>query len=97
MKVNICGHIHDVQYKEDCFDFETHYGMIDYKNCTITVNKDCPQNIQEETLCHEMVHGMLFHLGYQQYSQDETFVQALANAIYQGFKIRDIHGAIGKE
>jgi hypothetical protein len=35
-----------------------------------------------------MIHGILVHLGYTEQSQDETFVQALANAIYQGFDIR---------
>ena len=43
---------------------------------------------QEETIVHEMVHGMLVHLGYTEQSEDETFVQGLANAIYQGFDIR---------
>lgn len=43
---------------------------------------------KEETICHEMVHGILVHLGYTEQSQDETFVQALGNAIYQGFEIK---------
>lgn len=35
-----------------------------------------------------MIHGILVHLGYSEQSQDEQFVQALANAIYQGFDIK---------
>ena len=46
------------------------------------------EEAKEETICHEMIHGILVHLGYSQQSQDEIFVQALANAIYQGFDIR---------
>lgn len=42
----------------------------------------------EETLSHEIVHGILVHTGYQEYTGDEKFVQALANAIYQTFAIR---------
>ena len=61
---------------------------IDYKACEIRVNKDMSKEAKEETIIHEMVHGMLVHLGYTEQSDDETFVQALANAIYQGFDIR---------
>jgi hypothetical protein len=35
-----------------------------------------------------MVHGMLVHMGYDELSQDEQFVQALGNAICQGFEIK---------
>lgn len=34
------------------------------------------------------IHGILVHLGYTDMSNDEQFVQALGNAIYQGFKVR---------
>lgn len=43
---------------------------------------------KEETICHEMLHGMLVHLGFDELSQNEQLVQSLANAIYQGFMIR---------
>ena len=49
-----------------------------------------PEELKRETICHEMVHGILVHLGYQDKSNDEQFVQALANAIYQGFEIKDL-------
>ena len=57
--------------------------------CTIKVNKDMHSDMKNEAICHEMVHGILVHLGYQEQSQDEQFVQALANAILQGFDIRE--------
>ena len=88
MKVNICGIPHKVVVRKDHFDYDTHFGQIDYKKCEIAVNEDLSPEAQEETICHEMVHGMLVHLGYSEQSQDETFVQALANAIYQGFDIK---------
>ena len=44
--------------------------------------------VKEETLCHEMVHGILTHMGYDNLSNDERFVQALGNAIYQGFEVK---------
>lgn len=88
MKVNICGMPHTVIECEDNFDVDAHFGQIDYKACEIRVNKDMSKEAKEETIIHEMVHGMLVHLGYTEQSDDETFVQGLANAIYQGFDIR---------
>ncbi len=88
MKVNICGIPHTVIEREDYFDVDTHFGQIDYKACEIRINKDMSPEAKEETICHEMVHGILVHLGYTEQSEDETFVQALANAIYQGFDIK---------
>ena len=88
MTVNICGIPHTVIECEDKFDVDTHFGQIDYKACEIRVNKNMATEAKEETICHEMVHGILVHLGYSEQSQDEIFVQALGNAIYQGFDIR---------
>lgn len=88
MKVNICGIPHKVVECEDRFDVDAHFGQIDYKACEIRINKDMTEASKNETICHEMVHGILIHLGYNEYSQDEQFVQALGNAIYQGFEIK---------
>ncbi len=88
MKVNICGVSHEITECEDKFDVDCHFGQIDYKNCEIRVNKDMKAEAKEETICHEMIHGILIHLGYNEQSQDEQFVQALGNAIYQGFDIK---------
>ena len=88
MKVNICGIPHKVIECEDKFDVDAHFGQIDYKACEIRINKDMATEAKKETICHEMIHGILVHLGYSEQSQDETFVQALGNAIYQGFDIK---------
>ena len=88
MIVNICGIPHKVIECEDKFNADCHFGMIDYQACEIRINKDMPVEAKKETLCHEMVHGMLIHLGYSNYSSDEQFVQALSNAIYQGFEAK---------
>lgn len=89
MKVNICGILHEVIECEDNFDVDAHFGQIDYKACNIRINKDMAEEAKEETIIHEMIHGILVHLGYSEQSEDETFVQGLANAIYQGFDIKE--------
>lgn len=88
MKVNICGVPHEVVECEDKFNLDYHFGLIDYQTCEIRINKDLTEESKKETLCHEMVHGILIHLGYASYSSDEQFVQALGNAIYQSFEVK---------
>ena len=88
MRVNICGIWHEVIECDDHFNTDLHFGQIDYDKCEIRNNKNMHASIQEEAICHEMVHGILVHLGYNERSADETFVQSLANAIMQGFEIR---------
>ena len=88
MTIKICGVPHKVIECEDKFDVDAHFAQIDYKECEIRVNKDMSKNAKEEAICHEIVHGMLFHLGYSEQSQDEQFVQALGNAIYQTFELK---------
>lgn len=89
MKVNICGLTHNVIECKDNFDVDTHFGQIDYKKCEILINADMSEEAKTETVIHEMLHGILVHLGYAEQSQDEQFVQALSNAIYQGFEIKE--------
>lgn len=88
MIVNICGIPHKVIECEDNFNVDAHFGQIDYKACEIRINEDMTEESKQETICHEMIHGILVHLGYSEQSQDEQFVQALGNAIYQGFEIK---------
>lgn len=89
--VNICGVPHTIIEKEDVFNADgIHFGQIDYKKCEILVADDLSEDAKAETICHEMLHGMLVHLGYDELSQDEKFVQALGNAIYNSFYIKGV-------
>ena len=90
MTVNICGVPHTVTEYKDNFDTDIHFAQIDYKACEIRINQDMSDEAKKEALCHEMVHGILVHLGYNEQSQDEQFVQALGNALYQGFLIKEL-------
>lgn len=88
MRVNICGIPHEVKMVQDNFDIDCHFAMIDYKNAEIRVNKDMAREIKEEAVCHEIIHGILTHIGYDNLSEDERLVQALANAVNQAFAIK---------
>jgi hypothetical protein len=87
--VNICGIQHKIKLCDDNFNTDLHFGQIDYAKCEIRVNKDMPEAMQKQTLCHEMLHGMLILLGYNEQGQDEQFVQALSMAINQSFKLKE--------
>lgn len=88
MRINICGIPHEVVECEDVFDAEMHLGQIDYKQAKILINKDANIEIKSETLCHEIMHGILVHIGREDLSQDETLVTALGNSIRQTFDVR---------
>ena len=92
MKVNICGIPHKVIYCEDAFDLDTHYGQIDCGKAVIRISEGISPEQQDEALCHEILHGILVHIGKDELSQDEGFVQCLSNAIYQSFKVREEGG-----
>lgn len=85
--VNICGIPHEVEEVVDPFDGLTN-GQIIYGDCRIQLNAKLPIPMRNEALCHEMLHGILLHLGYNDLTEDEHFVQCLANAINNGFSIR---------
>ena len=89
MIVNICGVPHEVIECEDNFSDDLHLGIIDFKNAIIKINGSATKEIKEETICHEVIHGILVHIGRDELSQDETFVQSLSNAIFQSFTIKD--------
>lgn len=89
MIVNICGVPHEVVECEDSFNMDCHMGQIEYADAIIKINSRLKGASRKETLCHEMVHGMLIHLGYTDLASDETLVQGLGNAIMQGFDIKE--------
>lgn len=87
MTVKICGIPYRIVECEDAFDTSLHMGEIKYGLGEIRINKELTKEIKKETLCHEMVHGILVHLGYSNLCDDEQFVQAMGNAINQSFDI----------
>ena len=88
MRVNICGIEHDVIECKDNFNVDTHMGQIDYKECIIKINKDMPQQLKTATLCHEILHGILVHIGREDLSIDEQLITVLGNAINNTFSIK---------
>lgn len=88
MNVSICGIEHEIIECEDTFGTDTHMGEIEYGKCLIRINKNISTQLKKATLCHEILHGMLLHIGRDDLSQDEQFVTALGNAISHTFNVK---------
>lgn len=88
-KVVVCGVPYTIIEKEDSFDSDaTHFGQIDYIKNEIAINAKMADAQKRETICHEIVHAMCVHIGRGDLSNDEQFVQAMGNAIYNTFDLR---------
>lgn len=87
--VNICGIPHSVLLCDDNFDTDLHLGQISYASATIKINRNASEAMQMQALIHEMLHGMLIQIGRNEESNDECFVQSLANAINQSFTVKE--------
>jgi len=89
MKVNICGIKYDVIEKPMNFSAsDFNFGEIHYDNAEIILNESLSCEIKEQTLCHEITHGILHHIGCEDLNGNEQFVQAISQAIFQGFEIK---------
>jgi hypothetical protein len=91
--VEICGIPHTIE-EVPVIDEEREgvvQGEITYNEAKILVKKDLPYEIKQEVLMHEVIHGILYHIGESELCSDERFVQALTNGICNsGLKLQII-------
>ena len=87
--IDICGIPYQVVECEDYFTGDSvHFGEIDIKQCKIQIAKDMSKEMKEQTLMHELLHGILMTLGYTEENENEQFVTAVSAAMYPIFKVR---------
>lgn len=86
-KVTICGIPHSVTLCDDRFDLDTHFGQIKYGKAEIIISKDVTPELQEQALFHEILHGILTLLAFDE-ANDEHFVQSVSNAMFQVFTLK---------
>lgn len=86
--VNICGIIHEIIETENEFTTVNVCGEINYKDCVIKIEKNATDDFKKETIAHEILHGILTHLGYDDLSENEQFICAVSNALIQSFEIK---------
>ena len=87
--INICGVKYSIEECEDTFTNDaTHFGEISYTNAKIKINKNMPEDLKWQTLCHEWLHGALVLNAFEAESNDEKLISALSIAIAQTFKLK---------
>ena len=87
MKVNICGIEYTVEEKPVNFGGEN-FGFVSYPDNKIIINSDMSDGMKKVGLFHEILHAMLFHIGRQDMSDDETFVISLSHAMASIFDMK---------
>lgn len=88
--INILGINYKVEKVEDINNNENQLGEIDYHKNIIKIKKTVEKQTQDESLVHEIVHGILLGIGYHELNDDEQFVSALSRGIYQVFKDNEV-------
>jgi hypothetical protein len=61
-------------------------GQIDHLAQTIKLERKMTPERREQTIIHEIIHGILDQLGYLELHNDEQLVQGLSVALHQTFK-----------
>lgn len=91
--LNIGGTVYNIIEKEPCTDLihggQVCDGEIVYSKNVININSSLQSQQKENTLIHEMVHGILYFTGYEQLRCDEQFVNSFSNVLYQVLKNND--------
>ena len=57
-------------------------GSVDFKSCIIRIDRDLPLYMRNQVLTHEIVHSILYLLGYYEDYENEQKVQGLATALH---------------
>ena len=89
-KVNICGVPHTIERVIDGFKDNSMLGKIEYATCKIQLNSDLTPELEKVTLAHEVIHGILTHLGYTDLSTDDVFVSSMASALCLTFDFKEL-------
>jgi ssRNA-specific RNase YbeY (16S rRNA maturation enzyme) len=87
-KFTIFGHTHKVK-KLKKVNKGKDYGEWDFNKKTIkleSISSKFSKDQQEEYYLHEVVHGLLESLGYDELSKDEKFVEQFSRGLHQILK-----------
>lgn len=83
--INICGILYEIKYVDGDY-CGANMGKSDFANAKIFINKDLPQDVQENVLLHEIMH-ICYRNGYLSKDDDEErVVEVLTNLLYPVIK-----------
>lgn len=85
-KVKIGGIVYSVEIKEDLVGHTGNWGETNLKKTTIALDSNMSKQRTDQTLVHEIVHGIFEEAGFE---QDEDKVNRLGIVLYQVLKDND--------
>jgi hypothetical protein len=59
------------------------YGTTTPQDTTVRLLKSLNKQVKEQTLCHELVHCILYSMGKPTHDHDEVFVDGFATFLHQ--------------
>ncbi len=89
-EINILGLIYRVEEVEVVNKYEPRKGEINYLTNVIKIDKSMPEDLKNQVLMHEILHGIFDLLGLDELSEDENKVQSIATALHQVFTTQAI-------
>lgn len=88
MTTDICGINYSVEFLEPNSREDTFMGRSDSQRAIITINKEMPEDLQQQCLIHEWLHVVLCNYAMEE-TNNERLVQTLASELFiNGFRIR---------
>lgn len=86
MKIKILGITYEVEEVPQIDKYQRLLGEINYCDQVIKLEEGLSEDRYKATLIHEVFHGILDELGYEDLKSDEKLVQSVSAALYQVLK-----------
>ena len=81
-KIKIMATTYDVEEVDQIDKYTRLLGQIQYVEQKIMIDKNISEDMKRETLIHEILHGILEKLGYNNINDDEQKVHSIASTMY---------------
>ena len=85
-QIKILATEYKVEEVEQIDKYERLLGQIQYTEQKIKIDKNISEDMKREVLIHEILHGILEKLGYNELNDDEQKVQSIASTLYSVLK-----------
>nr|DAR45255.1 MAG TPA: Protein of unknown function (DUF3920) [Caudoviricetes sp.] len=80
-KVKIGGIVYEIEKITDLQGKTGEWGHIEYKTCRIVLDDSASQQIEDQTLIHEITHGILVESGYINHEEEQA--DRIGKILYQ--------------
>lgn len=84
--IDILGQRYPISYVDCVNKEEPRKGEINFLTHEIRIDSTMPEDLQQQTLLHEVLHAIGDSLGIEELVNNEGTVQSLATALYCTFK-----------